>query len=296
MRGVEDLGGGLSASFWLESFLAMDTGAVNPPGFGRRSTVSLADRSWGELRLGRDYTPTHSNWSRFDPFGYVGIGSNQLLILSATGSTPVRAAFGADPNTVQRVSNGVQYLLPRNRFGLDGGVVYAFREGGTTAQDDHHAVGGRLGFTTGKFYVSAASLHTRNTTTNDTFKDTALGASYDAGVVKVSAAIRRFDFQASRQNTSIVGAVVPLGVHELKASWVRASWDGRIGGTSIEANRADQYALGYVYNFSKTTRVYATWATLRNKGGSRFVIPGAPAATGNGQSSRGFEMGINKDF
>ena len=69
-RGSEDLGGGLKASFWLEGQLGPDTGRGNNSfgngatagdfAFLRRSTVSLSNQ-WGELRLGRDYTPT--TWS-----------------------------------------------------------------------------------------------------------------------------------------------------------------------------------------------------------------------------------------
>ena len=55
-RGVEDIGGGLRASFWLEGSLAADTGNANGQNWQRRSTVSLTG-GFGEVRLGRDYTP-----------------------------------------------------------------------------------------------------------------------------------------------------------------------------------------------------------------------------------------------
>lgn len=295
-RGQEDLGGGLSASFWLESFLSADAGTMSPAGFQRRSTVSLAHTGWGELRLGRDYTPTHSSWARFDPFGYVGIGANQLLILSATGNTPVAAAFGTSPNTIQRASNTVQYLLPRNAWGLEGGLTYGFREDGTAATDQHKVVGGRLGITVGKLFVSAAALDTRNNlTTLGKFKDRALGASYDASVVKVSAAVRRLEYGPAQQTNTLLAASVPLGVHQIKVSWNRSNMDGRVGATSIDDNRTDQYALGYVYHLSKRSRIYGTYARMSNKGGARFVIPGAPAGPA-GVSSKGFEAGINHEF
>jgi predicted porin len=295
-RGQEDLGGGLRASFWLESFLSTDTGLSTPVGFQRRATVSLSHTDFGELRLGRDYTPTHSNWSRFDPFNYVGIGAVQLFALGAAGTTPATAAFGTAPNTIQRASNGLQLLLPRNAWGLDGGVLLSFRESGTAANDQHKATGGRLGVTAGPVYVSAAMMKTRNDLTGpDTFDDAAVGVSYDASVVKLVAGVRRFEFRSARQNNLLLGATVPIGQHELKASWNRADWGGRVGNTVIEDNRADQLALGYVYNFSKRTRWYATLATLRNKAGSRFAIPGAPAAAA-GKSSRGLESGLNHEF
>ena len=90
-RGVEDLGGGLKAGFWLEAGLAPDTGRSNTNGnwgsgtenqliFNRRSTVSLSNQ-WGELRLGRDYTATFWSWTVFDPFGTNGVGAATNLAL-----------------------------------------------------------------------------------------------------------------------------------------------------------------------------------------------------------------------
>lgn len=296
IRGSEDLGGGLSASFWMESFLNLDTGLINPPGFQRRSTLSLAHRDFGELRLGRDYTPTHSNWSRFDPFGYVGIGAVQLLVLGATGDTPVTAAFGSNPNTVQRASNGVQYLLPRNAWGVDGGLVYSFSEGGTAASDQHRVLGGRLGVTRSNFAISAAYLRTHNDLTAlGAFTDAVIAGEYDFGAAKVSGGLRRHEYGEARQDNWLLGVRVPLGTHELKASWNRADWDGRVGATSIDGNRADQVALGYAYHFSKRTHFYTTVARLTNDGASRFVLPSAPAGPA-GVKSTGFEVGINHEF
>ena len=63
IRGTEDLGGGLYAGFWLESAVLPDTGAAQAAFWGRRSTVSLGSKDYGELRLGRDYTPTFWNIS-----------------------------------------------------------------------------------------------------------------------------------------------------------------------------------------------------------------------------------------
>eukprot|EP01136_Pigoraptor_vietnamica_P019548 Opistho-1_new@67290 len=94
-RGTEDLGGGMSASFWLEAGVNNDngsggltntnnqaTGATGGGGltFNRRSTVSLAS-GLGELRLGRDYTPQFWNQTVFDPFGTNGVGTTQTHVL-----------------------------------------------------------------------------------------------------------------------------------------------------------------------------------------------------------------------
>lgn len=294
-RGQEDLGGGLSASFWLESFLSTDTGATTPAGFQRRATLSLASRAWGELRLGRDFTPTHSSWARFDPFNYVGLGAVQLFALSAAGSTPVTAAFGSGPNSIQRASNAIQYLLPRNAWGLEGSLMKSFRENGLAANDQHSAFGGRLGVRLGPVYLSAAGFDTRDDRTVSVFRDRALAASWDAGAVKLSAGVRRYAYQSTRQNNYLLAAVVPLGAHDVKLSFNRASLGGSTATAALQGSRADQLALGYAYHLSRRTTAYATLAAIRNQGNARFVVPGAPAGTA-GARSRGFEFGMNHEF
>ncbi|WP_159911077.1 porin [Pantoea sp. 18069] len=296
IRGREDLGGGLAASFWLESFLSADSGTVSPAGFQRRSTVSLSDRSYGELRMGRDYTPSHSNWARFDPFGYVGLGSVQLFSLAARGNTPVTAAFGTAPNTVQRIKNSVQYLLPSNSWGLEGGLMYAFGERGAAADNLHKGMGGRLGVKFDNVFISAAHMRTRNALTQlGAFKDSALAASWDASFARFTAGIRRLQYADAQQNNYLLSARVPFGAQEVKFSWNRADARGRAGGVAISANDADQFALGYVYHLSKRTRAYTTVAMLRNKGAAAYAVPGAPVVQPGGRS-RGIELGLNHEF
>ncbi len=57
VRGREDLGGGMSAEFVLESGFAPDMGTLGQGGrsFGRQAYVGLLG-SWGQLSLGRQYT------------------------------------------------------------------------------------------------------------------------------------------------------------------------------------------------------------------------------------------------
>ena len=109
-RGTEDLGGGLTASFWLEGALNPDIGTASGQSWQRRSTVSLAG-GWGELRLGRDYTSTFWNLGVFDPFGTVGVGNaGNLVIVPGTFGTNVPA--GGAYATLVRDHNTVGYFLP----------------------------------------------------------------------------------------------------------------------------------------------------------------------------------------
>lgn len=298
-RGVEDLGGGLSAGFHLEHGLLLDTGtsASATQFWDRRATVSLVSKSLGEIRAGRDFVPTYSNWSRYDPFSYVGVaGANNFV--SATPLGPIRSAYGTGGNTTVRSSNAVQYLLPSGIGGVEGGLMVAASEGGTAANGQHKVIGARLGYAASSWGVSVA--HTRSTndlTVSGAHKDSAIGAHLSLPVVRLSAAYREFRYGASRQANLLVGAIVPVGQGgEIKASVNRVNLKGRVGTATIDANDATQYGLGYVHSLSKRTALYGTFARIGNKGAATFVVPGGAAGIAGGKASTGYEAGLRHTF
>jgi predicted porin len=70
------------ASFWLETGFVPGTGKLNDPEriFSRRATVSLFSKQYGELRLGRDFSPGFMGYSFYDAFGASGIGAVNRFI------------------------------------------------------------------------------------------------------------------------------------------------------------------------------------------------------------------------
>ncbi|NUZ08097.1 porin [Piscinibacter koreensis] len=297
IRGAEDLGDGLSAGFHLEHGLLLDSGsqASTSQFWDRRSTIGLTGRTWGEVRMGRDFVPSYVNWSRYDPFSYVGVaGSNNLV--SAGPAGPIRSAFSTSPNTTVRSSNAVQWLLPSGWAGLDGGLMLAAGEGGIAANGLHKVSAARLGWGNRRFGVSVAITRSENNlTAGGTFRDRVVGGQADLGFVRLSAAYRIFDVAAAEQRNLLVGAIVPLGQGELKLSWNRADLAGRVGNASIAANDAEQFGIGYVYFLSKRTALYGTAARIDNKGAATFVVPAGPAIAPGGKST-GVEAGIRHSF
>lgn len=295
--GREDLGGGLSAGFHLEHGLLADSGV--PAGgtdkfFDRRSTVSLASTTWGEGRFGRDFIPSYTLWSRHDPFAYVGVARTANFV-SATPVGPIRAAFGTNPNTTVRSDNAGQYILPGGLGGFEGGLMIAPREAGDVTTGRASLAGLRVGYAGKGFAVAGATTRSENSqTTASRFQDSVAGAQAEFANVKVSAAVRQFKYDQAKQTLALVGATAAWGAHEVKASWVRANMSGRVGTTTIDANDAHQLGIGYVYNFSKRTAVYTTFARISNEGAARFLVDGpAPVAGG---ASKGFEVGIRHRF
>src|SRR5689334_10889697 len=206
-RGTEDLGGGLAASFWLEAPISNDDGQQGIATFARRSTVSLSG-GFGEIRLGRDYTPTFWNDTVFDPFGTNGVGTNLISTANTSfgawqggGTTSVPGFTNVTGSNYVRASNTVGYSLPPNLGGFYGQVMYGLHERdkydpGTATptalntQRTGRYVGGRFGYANGPLDVAASYGQSTigdnffaGTTTN--VKSFNAGASYDFGVVKL---------------------------------------------------------------------------------------------------------------
>lgn len=93
VRGTEELGGGPSDGFWLEHGFNVDCGTQTDANRyrNRRSTVSLVS-SLGEIRLGRDFTPTYTGHADYDPFGDNGVGASSKFDSSLEGDDAAAAA------------------------------------------------------------------------------------------------------------------------------------------------------------------------------------------------------------
>ncbi len=305
-RGTEDLGGGLSASFWLEGQLLNDTGSGAAGGafdFKRRSTVSLSSSSWGELRIGRDYAPTFWNLTVFDPFGTNGVGTN-VIQKARAGATGLALAAGApagsvvsDPNEV-RASNSVGYFLPAKLGGFYGQAMYAWDEipGGN---DSGRYMGARLGYGSGPFNVALAYGRTDGTEpaalvggTPDV-TDWNIGGTWDFGMAKVMAQYDHANYDTAGGDATmkgwLIGALVPVGAGEIRASYSRVKLD--VGSEP----RVGQWALGYVHNLSKRTALYATYAHVSNDDGAALPVNGKVFVLPNG-NSQGFDVGIRHSF
>lgn len=296
-RGTEDLGGGLAAGFWLESGLSLDNGTTTggTQFFDRRSTLSLTSKSLGELRIGRDFVPSYVGWSRFDPFSYVGVaGSNNLV--SATPQGPIRAAFGTNANTTVRSSNAIQVFLPAGLGGFEGHAMVAAGEG--SAATDNKVMGLRLGWAGKPGSVSVSHTLSENgaTRAGGKFKDTAVGASWNAGFGRLNLAWRQFERAGAEQVNLMVSGSTSFGPHEFKASVVRADFSGRVGTAVTDANDAQQLGLGYVYSLSRRSVLYTSYSRISNDGSAAFTVPGGPAGLARAGSSTGYEIGVRHNF
>jgi len=258
-RGVEDLGGGLRAGFWLEAALSPDTGlmgssaqAVNQI-FNRRATVSLTS-GLGEIRLGRDYTPTFWNHTVFDPFGTNGVGSQTNLMW---------AFEDQDPPGQNYIGGRIGYAAgPIN-------VALAYGEtkeavGNETLEAWNIGASWNFGFMTlmGQYHdYSIGARQTENFLIGGTFP---LGN----GVLKASYSMTSLD----------------------------AGGPGLPGSGNVSGD-ASQIAVGYVYDLSKRTALYGHYSVIDNDPGLRFTASGSGKTNGvGGFTSQGIEFGVRHSF
>ena len=297
-RGVEDLGGGLKAGFWLEGEIFGDDGNAAGFNFTRRSTVSLMG-GFGEVRMGRDLTPNYSKTISYDLFSQTGIGQFMGWRDWATNSDVGTTVSTADASNV-RSSNMISYYTP-NFGGLTAGLGYGFDEQ-TTGKAGRY-VGGYVAYDNGPLSL-AASYDQRDLLVNglvagsavldrDTFT---LGGSYNLNVVKLNAIVQQSKYKAlgesEKVNAYALGVSAPVGAGEVKLQY--ALYDNKL----IES-KAHQLSLGYVHNLSKRTAVYGTVSYMDNKDDSNLGLAAKnlkTAGPGFGESQTGVQVGIRHAF
>lgn len=277
-RGTEDLGSGRSASFHLEGAVGPDVGSGGD--WRRRATVSLADKAAGEVRLGRDYTPTFWSISRFNAFGTNGVGAASNLVYGFDG-------VSGTAKTVIRSDNSVGYFLPGNLGGIYGQAMVAAGEGAPGRY-----VGGRLGYAAGAFDIAGAWSETTNTLAGAKFKSGNLGASYSVDAFKLMALYHVSKLNTRRQSNWVLGGTYSQGAGTVRFSYVHAS--NRDSATAKDYS-GRLLALGYVHKMSKRTSLYTTASRVQNSAMGKFLIPGGSSVLA-GESSTGTEMGIYHSF
>ena len=304
-RGVEDLGGGLKAGFWLEGQIFGDDGNASGFNFKRRSTVSLAG-GFGEVRLGRGQVPAYTKFISYDVFGQVDMG--QFMGWSNwNGNNQTTANNNNDANGI-RSSNMISYYTP-NFSGFTAGLGYGFDEkSDATNSKKGRYVGGYVAYDNGPLSVALSydesSALTLGAITGvspavngvDRNRLT-LGGSYNLNVVKLNAILQQTKDDVPggserKVNAYMLGASAPVGAGEVKLQY--ALYDQK----AIDS-KAHQISLGYVHNLSKRTAVYGTVAYMDNKDASKLNLSAKGLGTIDaraGDSQTAYQVGIRHAF
>jgi len=276
-KGTEDLGGGLKAGFQLESGFNSDTGTgsgwTHPTTgmtFARQSEVNLSS-GFGMIRLGNftpesyyataDYvsmhnhdTGTSSDALYYDPVWFGGLSTtNKIGYRSPSlGGLTIDASVNLHEQTTGG-KNGYDLAANYNIGALNLGAGYS-------QVDSNRQLGLRALYTFGQFVVGG--YYQRNKDDNQLL---ATGAG-------------------NRNNFRLAGAYM-MGASEFHVNVGRAGkW------SDIADSSATQWTLGYNYNFSKRTKVYAFYTKVDNKAGATYMTGAA------GQDFSSLALGVRHNF
>lgn len=241
--GREDLGGGLTAFFMLENRFNADTGAVTGPVFFKdKAWLGLADRSLGELRMGRLHSPQYGTGTagRYEAFGGDSYANN--------GSRGARSANQWD--------NALYYISP-TWSGLNVGLAWAAGEG-TTA----NARGGHVVYASGPFSVAYSYQNEQDTlvATPNSIETSTLAGYYDFGFARIMGTYARSTgvnaADTGKQTVFTMGVRVPAGPGEFRTSYKRVNDTARkaLGDASSDQDMK-RLSVGYHYPLSKRTSV-----------------------------------------
>lgn len=273
-RGVEDLGGGLKANFWLEGALDPDTGNATGQTWQRRATIGLQG-GFGEVRMGREKNASGLTWEQLDPFADTGMGAVGRL----------QQVSGVTYSSYPRSSNMISYYTPGST-GFSASLNAAAGEG---ALGNKH-IGGRVAYTAGDLFAVVSYATTEVTPSVDLERLT-VGLTYDLKIAKLFGMYSTTDAGAADQKNLLVGVSVPVG----GAAVLRASYHKMEGGGSINNRDARQFTVGGQYNLSRRTAIYANYADIANSGVTNFTVAtGGPLSAG--RDSSGYEVGVRHSF
>lgn len=299
LKGVEDLGDGLKAKFNLESQIAVDTGASSNNSnrfFNRAAWVGLAG-GFGEIRLGRDYSP---------------IGDIAGNVLVSQNYDDLKIANTRAGNTYKWVDNTVSYLLPAVVPGLSAELQYstaATGTAGTSASPTYLAAGGsetvgpgtevagsKVGrayglnakYAAGPLSAGLGYLYSLDENAalpgNQKANATLIYGAYDFGVAKLTAyydnetALPKYNNGSGAPRLALYGVKVGVPVAPNFTVIGSLSRGRNLVGLAGLSDNATFLNIRAIYDLSKRTSVYALLSNVKN--GSASAAP----ATVNGTS------------
>ena len=307
IRVRESLGDGLSAGAELESGLNTDTGtgqATNtnnqPSGaagggavtFNRKSYLYLESQNLGQIRLGRDYTPTFWNLFLYDPFR-TGVGMSAHVLHGTT-------------STGFRTSNSVGYFSPGCASALCKGIFFqammAWGENGGDGPDrDNGRVRSfRLGYGGSNWDVTVSSAVTTNAAADD-YTQSNIGASYQWQQHKLMLLLG--ENKTGKKMATLgggnrvrfwqLGGAISVGKGSIPVSYMRLTRNDGHGSAS------KKWAIGYQYPLSKRTMLYGSYAYIDNSGSLNLGVANGsllgPTPVAGGSAS-GVDIGIRHTF
>jgi len=324
MKGTEDLGGGLSASFVLENQFAIDTGVGSSTGFHRAANITVAG-PFGALTLGRQYTAIDNLWGTFDPQGYTGASAMSYAWSSFLDKATT--TYGAHYD-VGRRDNMIAYALPKMGNFSAYVQVSPGEDNDTAGRSAGNYAAFGVNFASGPFAAGLAYENTSVTTaaaaastaysfpsattgacatgttttaggfcskasaaalaTNTDIANTSVMGSYDLGMLKLFAGFEQGKTTTKQDTGWNLGVVVPVGATSIQLGYAKET---QIADGNLVDGLSKAFGGQVVYDLSKRTNVYASYIS------GTANAPVATAGTAQPESKMtNFALGVRHSF
>lgn len=288
LLGTEDLGGGLSAVFRLESGFYTNTGSFAKAGtlFNRQAYVGLNDDKIGQLTLGHQ---TPFNFDVLGPFSTAYLAQSWFAFhpgnideLADTGVVPFdnsakfRSAnfYGFTVGAMMGLGNTTNFATGRN-YGFT--VTYANGpfKAGAVYSNEHNRTPSIV--TTGitSFQGVAAANYTA-----DKVENMGAGLSYQLGKLLVHGVYTRVKLQSAGFSNTYQS-------YDVGANYQITPFNSVAGGaatTTLAGHRWTQFEIGDIYSLSKNTQLYANVLYERANGNTDAAFFTAGVSSGRNQT------------
>lgn len=310
VTGREDIGGGLTARFVLESGFASNSGSLQQGGlfFGRQAAVGIESRSGWSVMAGRQNSPISLSLIATDAGGQIFWGNNQVAG-NGVYQSPAATATQAGYQATDRVDNSVLgtwaiknltvRLMLSTGDGANSGSGRMINGSATYSMGSALLTASVTGFRQYQADIPAGADPAWQT-------EFMVGGTYDFQILKVLAGYYRYN--PSQTNLAITDATlvdtstywlgirVPVfTVDRLIVEVLRTRFDfptSRGYGTT--------FGIAYDHPLSKRTSVYASYGQLNNSANSPALLWAGTAVLNypatKGASPRAFSVGIRHVF
>lgn len=306
--GNEDLGNGNSAFFRLESRFYLDNGSLRPYNsnatrlWGDKAWVGLRSKTYGALSAGRVLTVSNT----------IDGGGDFEAMTDSIGSMTSRKGRTENQN-----DNGLFYESPWFDVSSDSKLRLFAEYAMPEVNQDGKPYGVGVQYRVGKLMIDTGYEHgvykdskTVTSTTTTFAEDNKKNSFYIGGNYNFDSFVLKSTFATSSGYTGNVpvAATDKSADYRMKTWSVSLNksfgkWDLGLMGTrkteidvsGVQLPTLDKVALGYWYNFSKTTKFMPTIAYERLSGGGYTGKNGYGLAT-NKSDNLYIQLGFRKEF
>lgn len=290
IKGSEDLGNGLHATFKLESGFNLENGEGSSNHFFKTTTLGLSSEKWGSLTFGRIGNSVQ---------GYAGFIAGPD---DEEGLSDISNTFSAAGSN--KANNTIVYTSP-NFNGLNFSVGYSFNTQGeenTDSDDDIKLITSALGYTKGPLSLALGYDRLKADSWQKPVHSWIVAGSYDFNVLTLAVAVGQdingrqsglgsfatspdFKYWNSgyTKNFKTTGFTINATVPVNAASSAIVGWSTSRASKAfndtynLDKRQQNIYSAGYSYNLSKRTSLYALGAyvtgfSYQNVSGKQIMV------------------------